>query len=145
MAANDRNRSSDDRRADDRPRENRPKDDRNIGNATGPSDSWYGYQARINSVLHTPAGWVGFFDGAASAEEDTEERCGIATSSDLRHWEVATTDAPWVVAPHHAGSVRYVEALTVGDDLQLWYECTRADGAHDLRRLVRTGWARHAH
>ena len=39
MAANDRNRSSDDRRADDRPRENRPKDDRNIGNATGPSDS----------------------------------------------------------------------------------------------------------
>lgn len=34
MAANDRNRSSDDRRADDR-----PKDERNIGNATGPSDS----------------------------------------------------------------------------------------------------------
>lgn len=39
MAANDRNRSSDDRPRDDRRADDRPRDDRNIGNATGPSDS----------------------------------------------------------------------------------------------------------
>lgn len=39
MAANDRNRSSDDRPRDDRRADDRRADDRNIGNATGPSDS----------------------------------------------------------------------------------------------------------
>ncbi len=95
---------------------------------------WDRYQARLNSVVPLPGGaWVGFYDGSAGAEENYEERCGLVISHDLRHWNRLSTSAPWMVSPHGTGSLRYMDAVPVGDELWLYYECARADGAHELR------------
>lgn len=96
-------------------------------------EGWDRYQARLNCVLPTGAGYVGFYDGSASAEENYEERCGVAFSADLRHWERLTADRPWITGPHGTGSVRYVDAVPVGEEWWIYYETTRADASHELR------------
>lgn len=104
------------------------------GTALAVGDGWDGYQARLNSMAPLPGGaWVGFYDGSAGANENYEERCGLAMSHDLRHWSRLSTSAPWMVSPHGTGSLRYLDAVPVGDALWLYYEYARADGAHDLR------------
>lgn len=112
-------------------------DDRSFawkGAVLGVGHDWDCYQARLNSVAPLPGGaWVGFYDGSAGAHENYEERCGLAVSHDLRHWDRLTPDGPWVVSPHGTGSLRYLDAVPVGDELWLYYEYARADGAHELR------------
>lgn len=104
------------------------------GSILGVGSGWDRYQARLNSVAPLPGGaWVGFYDGSAGANENYEERCGLVISHDLRHWDRLTADGPWVVAPHGTGSLRYLDAVPVGDELWLYFEYARADGAHELR------------
>lgn len=110
-----------------------------LGGVLAPGEGWDCYQARLSSVLPmpstegAPAVFVGLYDGSASAEENYEERCGMAVSFDLSHWQRLTADAPWVVSPNGTGSLRYADALTVGGDLLLYYEYALADGSHELR------------
>ena len=99
----------------------------------GVGSGWDRHQARLSSVLATDAGFVGFYDGAASAEEDTEERLGVAVSADLRRWERVSTDEPWLVSPHATGSLRYLDALALEGEWWLYYEYARPDGSHELR------------
>lgn len=94
---------------------------------------WDRYQSRLNSVVRVGQTFVGFYDGCAGVEENYEERCGVALSPDLVHWTKVTCSGPWVVAPHGSGSVRYVDVLTVGDQLWFYYEYVRPDGSHELR------------
>lgn len=94
---------------------------------------WDRYQARLNCVVPVGPGYLGFYDGSASAKENYEERCGLAISSDLRQWERLTRDHPWISGPHATGSARYFDAVAVGDEWWIYYEVTRPDGAHDLR------------
>lgn len=95
---------------------------------------WDRYQSRLNSVTRLPGGpWVGFYDGSAGAEENYEERCGLVISHDLRHWHRLSPGGPWMVSPHGSGSLRYLDAVPVGQELWCYYEYARADGAHDLR------------
>lgn len=96
-------------------------------------DGWDSYQARLNSVVPTDGGYVGFYDGSADAAENYEERCGVAVSADLTSWTSLSRDKPWVVTPHATGSVRYVDALVVDGEWWIYYETTRADGSHELR------------
>ncbi|MBB5133585.1 hypothetical protein HNP84_003311 [Thermocatellispora tengchongensis] len=96
---------------------------------------WNRYQVRLNSVVRTAGGYVGFYDGSASHEENYEERCGIAVSADLFTWHRLSDEGPWVTAPHGTGSVRYVDALVVDGEWRIYYEMTRADGAHELRLI----------
>ncbi|MFZ0218493.1 MAG: hypothetical protein WAM30_21350, partial [Candidatus Dormiibacterota bacterium] len=96
-------------------------------------ESWDRYQSRLNSIARIGEAWIGFYDGSRSEAENHEERCGLAISHDLRHWTRLTTDGPWVVSPHGSGSLRYLDAVPVGDELWLYYEYSRADGAHELR------------
>jgi hypothetical protein len=103
------------------------------GELLGVGTGWDRYQARLSSVLATDAGFVGFYDGAAGPEEDTEERLGVAVSADLRRWERLTVDAPWAVSPYATGSLRYVDALPLEGEWWLYYEVARADGSHELR------------
>ena len=100
--------------------------------------AWDAYQARLGAVL--PAGplWVGLYDGSASVGENYEERLGVAWSSDLHEWRSLTTDGPAVTAPG-SGSLRYASLLTGPDGIDLYAECARADGSHDLRR-ARLNW-----
>jgi hypothetical protein len=100
-------------------------------------ESWDRYQARLNSIVPVLGGFVGFYDGSASHHENYEERCGIAVSSDLFRWRRLSVDKPWVVSTRGTGSVRYVDALLIDREWWIYYEMSRADGAHELR-LART-------
>ena len=100
----------------------------------GVGQGWARDQARLNSVAPLQGGaWVGFYDGSAGSNENYEERCGLAISHDLRHWDRLTPQSPWVVSPHGTGSLRYLDAVPAGDEPWVDYEYARADGAHELR------------
>lgn len=101
----------------------------------GGPGSWDGYQARINCLIAAGPQYIALYDGSAGAHENYEERCGIATSADLRHWERLTTAGPWLSSTRGTGSVRYLDALTVDSQWHVYYEMARADGAHELRVL----------
>ncbi len=98
-----------------------------------PATGWDAYCTRINSVIAVGGGWVGFYDGSRDETENFEECCGLCVSDDCRAWRRLTTDAPWVDWPHATGSMRYVNALHVGDELYYHYEAARPDGSHELR------------
>ena len=104
-----------------------------LSEVLGVGQSWDRYQARLNSIARIGAAWIGFYDGSASERENYEERCGLAISHDLLHWTRLTTEHPWVVSPHASGSLRYVDAVPVGNELWLYYEYARPDRAHELR------------
>lgn len=104
------------------------------GEVLGVGSGWDRYQTRLNSVARIGESWVGFYDGSRDASENYEERCGLAVSFDLRQWTRLTPDGPWVTGRHGSGSVRYLDAVPVGDDeLWVYYEYARSDGTHELR------------
>jgi hypothetical protein len=103
------------------------------GSVLDVGEGWDRYQARLNSIVPVAGGYVGFYDGSAGHHENYEERCGIAVSHDLFHWRRLSTEAPWVVSGQGTGSVRYVEALIRDGTWWIYYEMSRADGAHELR------------
>jgi hypothetical protein len=102
--------------------------------AVGRGGGWDAYQARLSCVVPFAGAFVGYYDGAGSRADDTEEHCGIACSLDLMRWQPISLDGPALVSPHATGSLRYVEALAIDGAWWAYYEYTRADGAHELRR-----------
>lgn len=103
------------------------------GAVLGTGSGWDRYQSRLNSIVPVGGGYVGFYDGSAGHEENYEERCGVAVSFDLAHWQRLSTEQPWVTSPFGTGSVRYVDALLIDDTWWIYFEMARADGAHELR------------
>jgi hypothetical protein len=95
----------------------------------GPS-GWDSFTTRLTTAVRDRAGLLGLYDGSASLAENYEERCGLARSTDLRHWERISLDGPAIGTARGQGGVRYVDITTEGD---VFYEYTRADGAHELR------------
>ena len=57
----------------------------------------------------------------------------MAVSDDLKSWEVLSPDGPVVLSPHASGSLRYIDAQRMGDEIIFIYELTRANGAHEMR------------
>jgi hypothetical protein len=101
------------------------------GAALSPSASgWDSFTARLSTAVPDGDGWLGLYDGSASLAENYEERCGLARSPDLRHWERMSVDGPAIGTARGPGGVRYVEVTEAGD---VFYEYTRPDGAHELR------------
>lgn len=94
-------------------------------------DSWHGRRARLNSVMPLDTGWLAMYDGGRTFFDNYEERAGIATSPDGRSFTRIATEAPWVASAH--GSVRYVDALPIDDQVFFYYEYTVSDGSHELR------------
>jgi hypothetical protein len=84
-------------------------------------------------VVPAGPGYVGFYDGSADVSQNFEERCGVAVSSDLWHWQRLSTNEPWLASPHGSGSLRYVDAVVIDAEWWVYYELARCDGAHDLR------------
>ncbi len=104
-----------------------------LGEVLSVGTGWDRYQARLSGILPAGDGYVGFYDGAGSAAEDTEERLGVAVAPDLRTWERLSVDAPWLASPHATGSLRYLDGLERHGEWWLYYEYARADGSHELR------------
>jgi hypothetical protein len=98
------------------------------------ANGWDAYCRRITSLLPLlHGGYLAFYDGGASVEENYEEKTGIATTMDLRAYYSISPDAPALTSPHGAGSLRYLDVLPVGHELFYYYEMARPDGAHELR------------
>lgn len=101
---------------------------------------WDCYCRRMNSIVPLPGAggprYLAFFDGSASHHDNYEEKCALAVSSDLRHWESRSPSGPAFTSPHASGSLRYLEARAAQGQWRLFYEFARPDGAHDLRTIT---------
>ncbi|HCK16112.1 TPA: hypothetical protein DHW51_18450, partial [Candidatus Poribacteria bacterium] len=101
-----------------------------------PDRGWDAYATRISCVLSTPPIFTAFYDGSISVDENYEERTGLATTVDLRRFERITDTEPILISPHGSGSLRYMDAIIVNDQIYYYYEYVRADGSHELRLSV---------
>jgi hypothetical protein len=102
----------------------------------GRAGSWDERGTRVSAVRLDQAGPIAYYDGRATAEENWEERTGVARIVDLGDLE-PLGDAPIGMSPHGLGGLRYVSAVRLPDgDTRLYYEVTRPDGAHELRTTL---------
>jgi hypothetical protein len=104
---------------------------------TPPATGWDKYCQRINSVVKRDGKYLAFYDGSASAAENYEERTGLAIGTSLKSWQSLTVYGPGFTSPHTSHSLRYIDAQVMGEEVLVFFEYARADGAHDLR-LART-------
>lgn len=98
---------------------------------------WDARGARVSAVRFGPDGVMACYDGRASAEENFEERTGVAfgpTPGTL----TASESGPAAQSPYAGHGLRYLSVLQLPDGRErLYYEMTRADGAHELRTEMR--------
>ena len=102
----------------------------------GRAGSWDARGTRVAAVRLDQADPIAYYDGRATAEENWEERTGVARITDLGSFE-ALGDEPVGMSAYGFGGLRYVSAVRLPDgDTRLYYEVTRPDGAHELRTTL---------
>ena len=77
--------------------------------------------------------YYAFYDGSEGHHQNYEERTGLATSTDLKNWDILTPKEPCITSLHATGSLRYIDAQHHGEDILFIYELTRENGAHEMR------------
>jgi hypothetical protein len=109
-----------------------------IGTALrGRPGQWDARGVRLSTVLVRHGHLSAAYDGRASAEQNWEEYTGLARGSagpdGLFGTLTPVGDAP-VTSPYPPGGLRYLSVVALpGGGYRLYYEATRADGAHELR------------
>ena len=104
------------------------------GEILGPSENgWDRYCARIGTVWQEQGLWLALYDGSADVSENYEEKCGLAYSFDLRHFERVTKSEALMLQPNASGALRYFDVLKLASATYFYYETARSDGSHDLR------------
>ena len=105
------------------------------GTALGPRDErWDARGVRVTAVFPVDGQWGATYDGRASASENWEERTGLAYAATVDGAFTAQGQAPVAESPHAGRGLRYLCVVTLPDGgYRLYYEATRADGAHELR------------
>ena len=105
------------------------------GRALAPrSGRWDARGVRVSAVFTVDGRWAASYDGRASAEENWEERTGLAYATSTPGAFAAQGSAPVAQSPHAGRGLRYLSVVEVpGGGYRLYYEAARADGAHDLR------------
>ena len=98
-----------------------------------PGEGWDCFQARVTSLLYVPPAWFVFYDGAGGRADSYDEFTGLAVTWDFEEFRRLSVDGPWVKSPHASRSIRYLEALRVGDRIHYFYEYARPDRSHELR------------
>ncbi len=97
------------------------------------SGEWDARGVRISAVQFAGDKIVAYYDGRATAEENYEERTGVAVGSEPTTL-TAIGARPLVLSPYGSGSLRYLNVVSLPDGgRRLYYEMTRADQAHELR------------
>jgi hypothetical protein len=94
--------------------------------------AWDARGVRVSAVRPVAGGLVAAYDGRATAGENWEERTGTATAPllpDGTFGPMTAADTPPVGSPHAPHGLRYLTAIPG----RVYYEGTRADGAHELR------------
>jgi hypothetical protein len=100
---------------------------------------WDARGVRLTAVVPHDGRTFAYYDGRASAAENYEERTGLAVGDGFGML-VQYGDAPVAESPYGRGGLRYLCALPVpGAGWRLYYEATRADGAHELRTEFQPG------
>ncbi len=104
---------------------------------SGRAGKWDSRGTRVSAVLDDGPALVAFYDGRASAAENTEERTGVAIGTEPAAL-AAIGDCPAAESPYAGRGLRYLDVLPLGGGRhRLYYEMTRADGAHELRTELR--------
>jgi hypothetical protein len=105
------------------------------GTALAPSPgTWDARGVRVSAVFDTPDGVAATYDGRASAAENWEERTGLALADGRPGFFETVGEAPVAESPDGLRGLRYVSVVALPDGgYRLFYEATRADGAHELR------------
>src|SRR3954452_18979279 len=102
----------------------------------GTAGSWDQRGVRVAAVLLDRADPLAFYDGRATAAEYWEERTGLAAVDRLDRLR-PLGDAPVAASTYAPWGLRYVSAVGLpAGSTRLYYEITRADGAHELRTTV---------
>jgi hypothetical protein len=105
----------------------------------GTPGSWDARGVRFAAVVLDGTNSWALYDGRATAEENWEERTGLAVSDGNGRF-VATENGPLLQSPHPPHGLRYSEGVVLPDGGARWfYEATRSDGAHELRTVLVTG------
>jgi hypothetical protein len=100
---------------------------------TGRPGAWDARGVRVSAVVPYQGSTFAYYDGRASAAENFEERTGLAIGAGFGLLQ-PQGDRPAASSPYGGGGLRYLCAVPVpGVGWRLYYEATRADGAHELR------------
>jgi len=109
----------------------------------GRPGEWDSRGARVTAVrIGEGAGErvTAYYDGRASAEENYEERTGIAVGTDPAAL-IATSPpgtGPAVASPYSTGALRYLDLVDLPDGrTRLYYELAQPDGSHALVTEIR--------
>jgi len=103
----------------------------------GRPGSWDSRGTRVTAVSQSGDTITAFYDGRASAAENYEERTGIASGTEPAALAAVGT-GPAAQSRYGGGGLRYLEVLPLPDGQhRIYYELTRADGAHELRTELR--------
>jgi sucrose-6-phosphate hydrolase SacC (GH32 family) len=108
------------------------------GTALAPrAGEWDARGVRVTSVQVEGDEITVAYDGRATAVENWEERTGVARGTrrpDGSFGELVAEDREPLGSPHPPNGLRYLSLVTMPDGRRrMYYEATRADGAHDLR------------
>jgi hypothetical protein len=101
---------------------------------TGRAGEWDARGVRVSAVDFAGDKILAYYDGRATAEENYEERTGVAVGTEPDALTALSTGQPLAQSPHGAGGLRYLAIVPLGDGRRrLYYEVARADQAHELR------------
>ena len=98
--------------------------------------AWDAYLARISTLVYTPPVFTAIYDGRPNSGANYSDTPGLAITSDLRTFHKVDMGRGLMRSPHGFGTLRYVEALVVGDAIHYFYEMERPDLAHELRTIA---------
>jgi hypothetical protein len=105
---------------------------------SGRPGEWDARGVRVSAVEFAADNIIAYYDGRATAEENYEERTGVAIGVEPTSLTVLSEHAPLVESPYRPGGFRYLDIVPLPDGRRrLYYEMARADQAHELRTELR--------
>jgi len=105
---------------------------------TGQPGEWDARGVRVSAVDFAAGKIIAYYDGRATAEENYEERTGVAAGTEPTALISLSGHGPLAESPYASGGLRYLDIVPLPDGRRrLYYEMAREDQAHELRTELR--------